>query len=334
VWRVVVLPIRRLVTATGRLADGDFSVRTDIAGNDELAELAGSFDAMAEKLHASQQALRRANESLEVKVAQRTAELKRANRRLRGEMTEKEEFLRAVSHDLNAPLRNIAGMATMILMKWRDDLPEEVLARLQRIQANIQIETDLLGELLEISRIRSRPQKREWVELGALLAEVRGAFEYELKQRSIALDIDCGMPALHVERNRIRELFQNLIDNAIKYMSPRPDGRIRVGYQLADGMHRFWVADNGPGVAPEERERIFTVFRRAANAAQTGVPGKGVGLAVVRTIVGNYDGRVWVESNSPEGAVFFVELSAGNTRGPVAEADREHSEIPAASAAD
>jgi len=316
VWRVLGVPIRKLVRATRQLAEGDFSARVDARRNDELGELAASFDVMVERLCAFQQQLRQANESLEHKVAARTAELERANRRLREEMAEKEDFLRAVSHDLNAPLRNIAGMATMIVIKYRDQLPEEIIARLQRIQANVEAGTELLGELLELSRIKTRPQKRQMVDFQELLEDLKGAFEYELKQKNITLTVHSPMPRLYVEHSRMRQLFQNLIDNAIKYMGDREDGRIDIGYHRTDGMHSFSVADNGPGVAPEDQQRIFHVFRRGTGEAHGQVQGKGVGLALVRTIAQNYDGWAWVESKPGEGATFFVALAVEKTQPP------------------
>jgi signal transduction histidine kinase len=310
VWRVLVVPIRRLVSATRRLGEGDYAPGLRLRPRDEIGELASAFDAMAGSLQASQRELRQANEMLEAKVAQRTGELEQANHRLREEMSEKEDFLRAVSHDLNAPLRNIDGMAALIAAKWSGELPAEVLTRLQRIQANVQSETELLGELLELSRIKSRPQKRHWVDLKALLRQVRESFEFELKQKNVALNIGPDLPTLYVERSRLREVFQNLIDNAIKYMGARSDGRIDVGYRRLGEVHRFSVTDNGPGIAPAEQQRIFRIFSRVSTATSCGVPGKGIGLAVVKSIVSNYDGRVWVESHPPGGSVFHVELRA------------------------
>jgi len=314
VWRVLAVPIRRLVDATRRLAAGDMSARVHASRNDEIGVLASSFDTMAEKLQGSQEQLRLANESLEQKVAERTAELAHANVRLRQEMAEKEDFLRAVSHDLNAPLRNIAGMATMIALHHRQ-LPADAVARLQRIQANADAGTDMLTELLELSRVKTRPQRRTPVNFGELLRDIRGAFDYELKANGIELAIHEPMPTLSVERNRMRQVFQNLIDNAIKYMPPQPHARIDVHYRPVDDMHEFHVVDNGPGIAAEDQEQIFHVFRRAAQAARRGVEGKGVGLALVRTIAQNYDGRASVQSEPGQGSDFCFALSARRTAG-------------------
>ena len=113
-------------------------------------------------------------------MTQRTAQLEAANRRLSSEIAEKEDFLRAVSHDLNAPLRNISGMTSMLLMKHGDRFNEEIVHRLQRIQKNVEAETDLISELLELSRIKTRREKMEMVETGAVVHELEGILEDDL----------------------------------------------------------------------------------------------------------------------------------------------------------
>lgn len=323
VWRVLVQPFRKLLVQTRRLSEGDFDARAGFKRNDEVGELADSFDTMASEIARMRTELVLVNEGLERKVAARTTQIRQANCRLQEEMAEKEEFLRAVSHDLNAPLRNIAGMTTLILMKWRDDLPGDAAARLQRIQVNVDAQASLISELLELSRIRSRPQKRKLVNMSDLLRDLTGAFEYELKYRRIELHIDASIPDLYVERNRIRQVFQNLIDNAIKYMDRSEGGRIEIGYSRTDGVHKFSVADNGPGIDPEDRKQIFQVFRRSENAAVAKVCGKGVGLALVKTVMANYGGRTWVESELGRGATFFVTLDVENTAPPKEQAGHE-----------
>jgi len=314
VFRALLQPVRRLARATRQLADGDFSARAAAPRNDEIGRLAASFNTMAEKIDAQHQGLLQAKEDLAAKVRQRTTELDHVNTQLRDEIAERDQFLRAVSHDLNAPLRNIAGMATMIMMKWRQSLPEPVIERLERIQVNVDAQTDLINELLELARIRSRPQKRQWVNMNDLLADLRASFEYDLRQKAIDLQIGPGMPLLYAERNRLRQVFQNLLDNAIKYMPATPKGRIGITYESQDDEHVFHVADNGPGIAPEDRERIFVVFRRAAGPEA--VAGKGVGLASVKTIVSNYNGRVWVNTTPGIGSTFHVALAKAATEEP------------------
>ncbi|NQU75109.1 MAG: HAMP domain-containing histidine kinase, partial [Planctomycetes bacterium] len=311
---VLLLPIRKLVRTTAALANGNLSTRAKAGGKDEIGALAQSFNVMAERIETQHSQLLLANERLEMQVRRRTDQLHRVNARLREEMAEREEFLRSVSHDLNAPLRNIAGMTAMLLAKWRDDLPSKVLVRLARIQANVATETELINELLELSLIRSRRQKRELVDMSRLLEQVRDNFEFELRQKNIHLRIGSNMPILHAEKTRLRQVFMNLIDNAIKYMGPGHENRIEVTYDPRDGEHVFHVADTGPGIRQEDQEQIFTVFRRGSDHGS--IPGKGVGLTTVRTIVTAYQGRIWLDSMAGEGATFHVALPQATTRAP------------------
>ncbi|MFB3891771.1 MAG: ATP-binding protein [Phycisphaerae bacterium] len=318
VWRVILQPVRHLAAVTGRLASGDYTCRARLTRNDELGELSSAFDAMAEEVARGHDQLLNAKDRLEKKVAERTSELQRLNARLREEMVEKEDFLRAVSHDLNAPLRNIAGMITMIMMKYKGVLPEEVAARLERIAANSEMETSLISDLLELSRIKSRPQNRQVVSIEEVLDALKATFEFDLRERNIELTVKGPMPRLYVEKNRIRQVFQNLLDNAIKYMHRARGGRIEIGYRNSGDAHVFSVADNGPGIPPAEHQRIFYVFRRAQDPNVAKVEGKGVGLAAVKGIVSNYEGSAWVESAPGKGATFYVSLGLSCTRPPVA----------------
>ena len=316
VWHVVGQPVRDLVGATRRLARGDFTARTGLKRADEIGELAGAFNMMAGEVSEMRDELLDANEQLEQKVAGRTRDLEIANGRLRDEIAEKEDFLRAVSHDLNAPLRNIAGIASMLVVKGKDTLPSEAVDKLNRIRANVEVETSLIGELLELSRIRTRPQRREVVDIGGLVRKVADTFEFDLKQRRIDLQVASHMPFLWVDKSRMHQVFQNLIDNAIKYMHRDEGGRIVVEHELADGAHEFRVVDNGPGIAPDQLEKVFYVFRRARSVANSKVPGKGVGLALVKGVAANYDGRAWVTSEEGKGSTFHVALSVEATLPP------------------
>ena len=150
-------------------------------------------------------------------------QLEAANQRLSGEIAEKEDFLRAVSHDLTAPLRNIGGMAMMLLLKHRGQFDEDVVHRLERIQKNVEVETDLIGELLELSRIKTRRQKMEPVETAALVRELAELFEDDLHRHGIDLLLDASaLPVLQCERSRIRQVFQNLIGQCHQVHGRRP----------------------------------------------------------------------------------------------------------------
>ncbi len=335
----IFLPIRQLVEATNRIAGGDYEARVATNRPDEIGMLARSFNEMARRIRQNQidlqvanSNLAEANRSLEEKVRRRTSELESMNKRLSSEMAEKEDFLRAVSHDLNAPLRNIGGMATMLLMKNRAKFDEDIIHRLERIQKNVEIETNLIGELLELSRIRTRRQKMEMVDLDAMVREVGGMFESDLRQRRISLEIEGPLPSICCEKSRMRQVFQNLIDNAIKYMGEGPTRRIRIGCFTSGNQVEFSVKDTGIGIDKEDLPKVFYVFRRGRNSAEMNVGGKGVGLASVKSIVETHGGRIWVESELGKGSTFRFTMPA-NAR-QASEENKEGSCADAASVAD
>jgi signal transduction histidine kinase len=336
-------PIRQLVDATRKIGAGRLDFEVDVQRDDLIGELAESFSEMVnkirhqredlasanskladanEKLGISNQKLSEANSALEEKVKQRTSQLETANRRLTSEIDEKEDFLRAVSHDLNAPLRNIAGMAAMLLVKHKDQFNEDIIHRLERIQKNVQVETDLISELLELSRIKTRRQSMEKVDPEAIVRDLEGVLEEDLRSRQIRVILDTPLPKLTAERARIRQVFQNLIDNAIKYMGDRPVREIHVGAEVGGDETKFYVRDTGIGIEPEDIDKVFHIFRRGRSAAVQKVAGKGVGLSSVKSIVEMYSGSIWVESKFGEGSTFFFTIN-GKYVGENAEADNQ-----------
>ncbi len=310
----ILLPIRELVVATNAISAGNYDSKVAAHRPDEIGTLARSFNEMARRVKQQQEELKvanrdlaDANRDLEQKVSQRTHELEASNKQLSLEMAEKEDFLRAVSHDLNAPLRNIGGMAAMLLVKYRERFDDDIIHRLERIQKNVEVETDLISELLELSRIKTRRQRIEDVDVQGLVHDLGGVFEEDLRSRGITLVNDAGpegLPPLSCERARVRQVFQNLIDNAIKYMGDGATREIHVGGRLINEQAEFYVRDTGIGIEPEDLNKVFFVFRRGKNSAACNVAGKGVGLASVKTIVEMYGGRIEVESQLGKGSTF------------------------------
>jgi signal transduction histidine kinase len=297
-------PIRQLVSATQRIAQGDWDAAVATDRPDLIGTLARSFNQMMGTVKQQREALADANRDLEAKVTQRTAQLEMANKRLSSEIAEKEDFLRAVSHDLNAPLRNISGMATMLLMKSRDKFDDDIIHRLERIQKNVEAETDLIAELLELSRIKTRRQKMEPVNVVELVSDIEAMLEEDLRTRGISLVVDNTLPTVNCEKARLRQVFQNLIDNAIKYMGDGATREIHVGCTAGTTETEFYVRDTGIGIDAEDLGKVFHVFRRGKNTAAANIPGKGVGLASVKSIIETYNGTIWVESELGKGSTF------------------------------
>lgn len=302
-WRVA-QPIIQLLETVESARGGLLPQHVDVRRSDELGQLGMAFNRMADELSRSHQELVDMNAGLERMVSERTAQLERANDKLRSEIEEKNDFLRAVSHDLNAPLRNIGGMAMMLAQKYGDQLPDDAKRRLDRINKSVQTESDLIAELLDLSRIASRREKIEQLDLNQLVTDIADQLEYDLRQRNIDCILETHLPTIYAERSRMRQLFQNLIDNAIKYMDDGPERTIRIGHTTTDDHFEFYVADTGPGIPPDDLETVFYVFRRCRNAQAASIPGKGVGLASCRGIVKNYDGRIWADSTVGQGTTF------------------------------
>ena len=307
-------PLRRLANAADSVAEGRFAT-VDIAGaGDTVGRLADSFNRMVERVAeqtrlaaAANAGLVEANRTLERKVADRTAAIEAATARLSSEIAEKEDFLRAVSHDLNAPLRNIDGMVSMIARKHGESLPDDVLRKLDRVRHNVRVETDLIGEVLELSRIKTRRGDLEVVNLQELVWDIRGVFDNDLRENEIDLVVESQLPRLRAEKARVRQVFQNLIDNAIKYMGDGPVRRIAVGSRVGPDEVTFWVRDTGIGIKPDDAEKVFYVFRRGENHA--GVEGKGVGLASVKSIVETYQGTITCAPNDEGGTTFTFSVN-------------------------
>jgi len=297
-------PIRQLVSATQQIAKGELDTRVEIGRPDEIGALARSFNEMIKTVKRQRDDLAEINRDLEEKVVQRTGQLEAANRRLKSEIAEKEDFLRAVSHDLGAPLRNIGGMASILMARHRQKLDPDVIHRLERIQHNVEVESGLIGELLELSRIKSRRHQLAPVEIAGLLHDLKDIFEADLNSRQIEFVIDTPMPVIVAERPRLRQIFQNLIDNAIKYMGDGAVREIHVGVTVRPDEAEFYVRDTGLGIESEDMDKVFRVFRRGKNSAALNIAGKGVGLASVKSIVETYDGSIWVESVFGQGSKF------------------------------
>ena len=311
------LPLGRAIESLRR---GERPTPIAIRGDGELDDVSHAINAMVDRIYEIQTEMGGINQRLEQQVEVRTVEVRRMNDRLEAEAADKNEFLRAVTHDLNAPLRNIIGMVSMVMMKHGDKLPEDALAKLQRIEANAKHQTELIGDLLELSRLRTRKPTPERVDLQDLIDGIVSNLGHDLESAGIALRLEGEMPTIVAERTRVRQVFQNLIDNAIKYMMDAELREITVGAQrtrdfqpdIFNGVDvlQFSVADTGRGIASQDVDKVFQVFNRSTHSGTHEVAGRGVGLASVRAIVEQMGGRIWVESELNKGSTFSFTLPA------------------------
>ncbi|MFO0974483.1 MAG: HAMP domain-containing sensor histidine kinase [Phycisphaerae bacterium] len=312
--RGIVRPLEDLAGAAHAIAGGDLSTRVAATRGDEIGRLQRSFNSMADDLSVSRSALEALNAELEERVAKRTIELRVANHQLHVEIEEREELTRAVSHDLQAPLRNIAGQVLLMKKKIGNALPAPARHAADRIEHNVRYEMAMIDELIELSRVRTTREPPHWVDSAEKLRKVAAPLEFEMKRKHIELRIDPGLPTLLLEPMRMRQLFQNLLDNAVKYTpEPRAGGDvaarpIRVSYTATDDEHVFRFADRGIGVRPGDRQAIFRLFSRARSEFVSNTPGRGVGLSYCKSIVDRWRGRIWVDEHPGGGSIFCVAL--------------------------
>lgn len=230
------------------------------------------------------------------------AKLKQTNVELQQKNQEMEQFIYTVSHDLKTPI--VTSMSFIQFM--REDLPPDAAPGLRdsldRIEKANRRMAQLIGDLLRLSRVGRIELKEERIDVSMLVTEIAGDLAERLRSLEADLRIEPAMPVLFADRGRISQLFENLLTNALKYGVGQAPLRIDVGSAFVDSELRYFVRDNGSGIAPEFHERIFGLFERL----ETDKEGTGVGLAIVSRVAQLHAGRAWVESVPGEGATFWI----------------------------
>jgi two-component system sensor histidine kinase/response regulator len=229
------------------------------------------------------------------------AALQEANTALR-------HFTDAASHDLKAPIRAMRGFLDALFVETRESLPPQALEYLQRALKAGERMDSLLDSLLSYARLQ-RSQATAVVHVGELLAELRTDLGADLVRAGATLEIEPELPAVPGDRERLYQLFQNLVTNAIKFRKPGVPLEVRVSARRCPTELVFCVADNGIGIDPKHQERVFQAFFRSH--AQGKYQGSGLGLAICQQVVEQHEGRIWVESQLGEGSRFYVSLPIG-----------------------
>jgi|GEM_PF-1695768 len=238
------------------------------------------------------------NAALERRVEERTAELAQAYK-------EMEAFSYSVSHDLRAPLRAISGFSRILLEDFRGELPSEAARLLARVAQNAERMGALIDGLLEFGRLSRQPLRLARVRPADVVREVLEELAPQREGRRIEVRIG-DMPECAADRVLLKQVYANLIANAIKYTSRRADARIEVGAITMGLGPVYYVRDNGVGFDMAHAGKLFGMFQRLH--LPTEFEGNGVGLALVRRIVERHGGKVWADSAPDKGATFFFRL--------------------------
>lgn len=242
------------------------------------------------------------NADLEKRVALRTEQLQVANKEL-------EAFAYSISHDLRAPLRSINGYTTILKEDYVDKFDEEGRKVIDTILNNTIRMGQLIDDLLNFSRTGRVAMTSEKVNMNDLIAEVIG----DLKEGGVAIPDKLVIEKLdpaECDANLIRQVWTNLISNAIKYSGKNPEPRVVIGMTDSPHGRTYFVKDNGAGFDMQYADKLFNVFARLH--AQHEFPGTGVGLAIAKRIVARHNGVIWAEGKPDHGATFYFVLNVQN----------------------
>lgn len=293
--RSVVRPVLTVADASRRLAEGDMSARVPPVRDDEIGDLARAFNSMADSLEASSEAL-----------AERSRELERSNREL-------EQFASVTSHDLQAPLATISMYAQLLEQRHAQELNggQQLVEGINA--ATVKART-LIRDLLEYSRAGRGELLNEPVEMKDVAGEALEMLAGPIEQSGAAVTVD-DLPVILGDARKLRQVFLNLVSNALKFAEDRP--QVRLSAEIQGTTAIFAVIDNGIGMDPGQAERIFQPFHRLHT--EDDYPGTGIGLAVCERIIEQHGGRIWAQSAPQQGSTFRFTLPvAGRRRSSIA----------------
>ena len=312
VARRIAAPIQGLAQASRRVAGGDLRGRAEVTSSDEIGVLAANFNEMVAHLEDLYEDMAHKIDSLERNEDER----ERLIDELEAKNAELERFTYTVSHDLKSPLVTIRGYVGMIERDLEEGNKERIRGDLLRVSEAAKTMAELLAQLLELSRVGRLVGPPEEIELGQLAAEAIESVRGRQRQLGAEITIRDDLPRVRGDRTRLREVLENLLDNALKFMGGQVDPRVELGVRRSrDGEEVVYVRDNGIGIEPGYHEKVFGLFDRL----DPGVEGTGIGLALVRRIVETHGGRIWVESAGRGlGSCFCLTLPAAPQRGTAA----------------
>jgi signal transduction histidine kinase len=249
----------------------------------------------------AEEKIKKLNEDLE----RRAIELEASNKEL-------EAFSYSVSHDLRAPLRATDGFSRILLEKHASELPPDAQRYLNLVRDNAQQMGHLIDDLLTFSRLSRQSLKRQRVAPVEIVRPMINELQREQAGRKIEISL-ADLPACEADPALLKQVFVNLLSNALKYTRQREVSKIDIDWQQTDGSPVYFVKDNGVGFDMQYVDKLFGVFQRLHRAEE--YEGTGVGLAIVQRIIHRHGGRVWAHAEIDKGATFYFTLGGSSSHG-------------------
>ncbi|MFH0948117.1 MAG: ATP-binding protein, partial [Elusimicrobiota bacterium] len=283
-------PIGELVSGTERIATGDLNYKVTVPSKDEIGELAGSFNKMS------------------CAVQEATNELEESNKKLREIDKRKSEFVAIVSHDLRTPLTSIIGFADTVLNKELKLSEQETREYINIIKTEAHRLGRLISDFLNISEIEEGKLqiKIEKTNISELIGTTKELIDTKTKEIKLSIEIEKNLPDIYLDGDKIRQVLQNIIGNALKYSPVNSELKIIVRKYQKE--LQICVIDKGPGIADDKKKIIFEKFYRGDDEIAQKERGIGLGLAIAKSIIEMHNGKIWVEDEKPSGSRFIFTL--------------------------
>lgn len=281
-----VKPINDLADAAEEISHGNLNKRVEIKNKNELGQLADSFNKMTNSLVAAQKDLQN-----------KLHELNRSNNAL-------DKFAHVVSHDIKAPLNSIEGLANLLKLELKGKIGPEEMELVLKIHEQSRKTKDMIKGILEFAELKAQKGVSEQVDLNEVVDNIRSVLDIPGHIKLLVVD---RLPIVNIEKILIYQVFQNLISNSVKYID-KSDGLIRISCITENSFHKFSLSDNGRGIDKEYQTKIFDIFNTGQSTK--GYDSTGVGLSIVKNIIEEKGGSIWVESIKGEGATFYFNLPA------------------------
>jgi len=293
------IPILGLAQAAKVVSDQqDYSVRAIKSDNDEVGLLTDAFNHMLTQIEQQDREIKSFNQNLEEKVVERTKELEMAIKEL-------ESFSYSVSHDLRAPVRAINGYANIFIEDYGDKLEEDAIMTIKRIMSNSHKMGLLIDDLLAFSKLGRHELRKGEVSMMQIVEGIWDESKRTEKGRQVKFTL-AALPTAYADIHTIKQVWINLISNALKYTRHKAEAIIDIGWEESPDSITYFVKDNGAGFDMAFYNKLFGVFQRLHS--QEEFEGTGVGLAIVQRIVAKHGGNIWADSKLGEGATFYFSL--------------------------